>query len=311
MKILGACLIYGLLLVFLPPLASSTDQINERKMARAVRQAVRDADSTLLHASTLAPWREYLKIVALNLQADLQPLVLIKFDEDVSFRNQLKTLIEWERQWQKKETEHFIYYYRWDQPPPEFILEVQDAHFNEIAKLFHIEAEEKIPYRYDLTVEEGEVYPFEDLRGGIVSAQPFDLQKGVLAILYFINSEPASILRPLSRIYGDYYQNRSTSAAYYEMCMDEIQKNGYISADKIYRNRDFEKFSDQEWYSSYAFVYTINQEYGPEKIAQFLARVNASTETAQFHKAFEETFGVGLTEFEKNFTVKKNTAIKL
>jgi hypothetical protein len=279
------------------------DLSDELKITRAVRLAVREADSTLLHAPKLTPWRNYLKIAALNLDEHLQPLVLIKFDEDISFRNQLKTIIEWEANWKKKETEHYIYYYRWDQPPPEIILEVQDAHFNEIANKFQIEAPEKIPYRYDLNVEESKVYPYEDLRGGIVSPQPFDLQKGALAIFYLINSEPPFLLEPLARIYGSYYQNPSTARAYYVMCLNEIRKNGYIPAETLFPKDSFDSSPTQEWYSSYAFVYDLDQEFGPAKIAQFLARVNSRMAVGEFELAFEETFGIGLPEYESRFKV--------
>jgi hypothetical protein len=298
------------ILFYTPLRLNPSNQVNELKIAQAVRKAVRDADSTLLRSPTLGPWREYLKIAALNLDSDIQPLVLIKFDEDVGFRHQLRTIIEWERQWQKRETEHFIYYYRWDQPPPEIIIEVQDAHFNEIVKLFQIQALEKIPYRYDVTAEEGKVFPFEDLRGGIISQYPFDLQKGALAIFYLINSESPFLLKPLSRLYGNYFKNPSTAKAYYDMCMEEIQKNGYISANKLYPKSDFKEFSKQEWYSSYVFVYNLKQKFGPAKIAQFLDQIRGDMEVAQFQKAFEETFGISLAEFEKNFAVK-NTAIKM
>lgn len=309
MKTLLAYLLFGIL-IYDPPGLIVSNRIDELKIAQAVRQAVRDADTTLLHSPTLTPWREYLKIAALNLDPDLQPLVLIKFDEDMSFRNRLKTIIGWERQWQKRETEHFIYYYRWDQPPPEIIFEVQDAHFNEIVKLFQIEALEKIPYRYDVTADQGHVFPFEDVRGGIISPQPFDLQKGALAIFYFINSEPPFLLEALSRIYGNYFQNPSTSKAYYEMCMNEIHKNGYVSANKLGQIRSFKEFSNQDWYSSYAFVYAISQKFEPTRIAHFLAQVNSNTKVEQFQKAFEEVFGISLFEFEKNFEAK-NTAVKM
>lgn len=308
MRTLIVYLLIGIF-VYFPSELRISERINELKIAQAIRKAVRDADTTLLHSPTLGPWREYLKIAALDLDPNLQPLVLIKFDEDISFRNHLKAIIGWERGWLKRETEHFIYYYRWDQPPPEIVLKVQDAHFNEIVRLFQIEALEKIPYRYDLTADEGQVFPFEDLRGGIVSPQPFDLQKGALAIFYFINTEPPFLLEPLAHIYGNYFQNPSTSVAYYEMCMSEIEKHGYVSASKLYPKRNFNDFLDQDWHSSYAFVYTMDQKFGPAKIAQFLARINCNMAAEQFQEAFEEIFGTSLIEFEKAFEVS-DTAIK-
>lgn len=309
MKVLITVII-GVLSISGPLQINRPDQSNELKIMRAVRTTVRDADSTLLQSQKLTPWREYLKIIALNLEPYLQPLVLIKFDEDISFRNQLKTVINWEVHWEKKETKHYIYYYRRDEPPPEIIFEVQDAHFNEIANKFRIEVPEKIPYRYDLTAEECKVYPFEDLRGGIVSSQPFELQKGALAILYFINSEPLSLLEPLARIYGSYYQNPSTAQAYYEMCFSEIQKKGYISAETLFSKYNFSNSTTLEWFSSYAFVYEINREFGPVKIAEFLSKVKCQVQVAKFQQSFEETFGVSLYEFENRFKVRKG-AIKM
>lgn len=74
----------------LTPHANDASQPNDLKIAQVVRKAVRDADSTLLHTTVLGNWRDYLKIAAIDLEIELQPLVLIKFDEDMSFRTQLK-----------------------------------------------------------------------------------------------------------------------------------------------------------------------------------------------------------------------------
>ena len=266
-----------------------------------MRKAVKSADSTLLKSTLLNNWREYLKISTIDLDVELQPLVLIKFDEDMAFRKQLKAIIDWQCNWLQKETEHFIYYYRWDQPPPEIVLGIQEIHFKAIAKLFKIEIPEKIPFRYDLTAERSTVFRYQDLRGGIISPQPFDLEKSALAIFYFINSEPPSILEPLVRIYGSYFQNPSTSEAYYEHCLKEIQKNEYVSAIILYQQDDISNFSSRDWFSSYAFVYGLNQNFGPEKLAQFLSNVNCQKPATEFQNAFQETFGMSLSEFESRY----------
>jgi len=266
-----------------------------------MRKAVKSADSTLLKSTLLSNWREYLKISTVDLDVELQPLLLIKFDEDMAFRKQLKTIIDWQCNWLQKETEHFIYYYRWDQPPPEIVLGIQEIHFKALVKLFKIEIPEKIPFRYDLTAERSTVFPFQDLRGGIVSPQPFDLEKSALAIFYFINSEPPSIVEPLVRIYGSYFQNPSTSEAYYEHCLKEIKKNEYISALNLYRQDDISNFTRRDWFSSYAFVYGLNQNFGPDKLAQFLSNVNCQIIETEFQNAFKETFGISLPEFESHF----------
>ena len=289
-----------------PPKAKDTSQLNDYKIACAVRKAVRQADSTLLNDHSLTGWRDYPKVAALDLQSQLQPLVLIKFDEDVSFRNQLKTIIRWENQWRKRPTEHFIYYYRWDKPPPEIILEVQDAHFNELANLFQIETSEKIPFRYDLDVDSSIVYPYDDLRGGIVSPQPFDLKNGALALLYFLNSEPVSLLAPLSKIYGSYFQNPSTSQAYYLTCAKELSDQEYISALNLYKKRGFESSECQEWYSAYLFVYELDQKFGPAQIAQFLSKISIEMTEDDFLKTFNEIFEMSLPEFENNFRPKES-----
>lgn len=289
------------LLNFNSPSLNDSANIDELKIARAMRKAVRTADSTLLKSTLLGNWRDYLKISTVDLEVGLQPLVLIKFDEDMGFRNQLKSIIEWQCNWQQKETEHFIYYYRWDQPPLELVLEIQEIHFKELARLFKIDPPEKIPFRYDPTAEQSMVFPYTDLRGGVVSPQPFDLEKTALAFFYFINSEPCSILEPLTRLYGSYFQDRSTSETYFQHCMLEIKKNGYISAGQLYQRDHFEKFSPLDWFSSYAFVYSLNHEFGPVPLAEFLSKVNYSMPVAEFQSAFEETFGVALSEFENRY----------
>lgn len=287
-----------------------SSKFNDYQIASAVRKAVREADSTLLQVKSLGHWRDYLKIAAMELKLHLQPLVLIKFDEDISFRNQLKTIIEWENRWQKKETNHFIYYYRWDQPPPDILMQVQDAHFNEIASHFKIDAFEKIPYRYDLAIEESKIFPYEDLRGGIVSSQPLDLHIGALAAFYIVNSEPAFILKPLSKIYGNYYQNPATSRAYYEKSLNEISKKGYISSEYLVSIKRFANTSNQEWYSAFAFVYEMNQSFTAPKIMKFISQITSEITSDEFQKLFRQTFDISLPEFENPFRTRK-TAKKL
>ncbi len=274
---------------------------NDHKIARVVRKAVREADPNLLKPNSFNSWRDYLKIAAIDLTPELQPLVLIKFDEDISFRNQLKTIIEWENQWDVKETDHYLYYYRWDQPPPDLILELQELHFNELSRLFKIKPLEKIPYRYDHSVAESTVYPFEDLRGGIVSPQPFDFEKGALAILYCINSEPAFLLEPLARIYGGYFQNPATARAYYEKCLLEITKHGYVSAEQLFTQRQLDDGSSPEWFSSYVFVFDLTQQFGPLKTAQLLARISADMPANNFRDTFQAVLSIPLTDFEGRY----------
>ena len=303
MKSLLSFLLIALLSATTPGLNDSS-QVNDSRIAQAIRKAVRDADPALLQSSVLGNWREYLKIAAMDLDLELQPLVLIKFDEDISFRNQLKSLIEWERDWQKQETEHYRYYFQWDHPLPGMILEVQEVHFKEVTQRFQIDAPEKIPYRYDQNANPGTVYPFDDLRGGIVSSQPFDLEKAALAILYFIDPEPPSIIQPLGLLYGSFFQNDATSRSYYKKCLQQIGETGYLSALEIYQNTDLERVG-REWASSYAFVYDLNQEFGPAKLAQFLKQVNCRTEPEDFLRAFREVFAAELSDFETRYKLQE------
>lgn len=301
---LTSLLSFVALLSAYPRYPNDSSRINDHKIASCVRKAVRDADSTLLHTNKLNVWRDYLKIASADLELQLQPLVLIKFDEDQSFRTQLKTIIEWESQWRKKETEHYIYYYRWDQPPPEIILGVQDAHFNELVELFQIEPLEKIPFRYDLSVHKSVVYPYEDLRGGIVSDQPIDLRNGALAILYFISAAPTPFLEPLTRMYGSYFQNPSTSEAYYQKCLREISKGGYASIKSLFDKDHSQNTFHQNNSSSYAFIYQLDRQFGPEKIAEFLKIVHQGMAVQNMETHFQEIFGIDLSEFEKKFLLK-------
>lgn len=282
-------------------LANDSSEANKLTIARTVRLAVRQADSTLLAAPSLKPWRDYMKVAALNLDPHLQPLLLIKFDEDSGFRSQLKSIIGWESRMQKKETEHFIYYYSWDQPLPDMISEFQTAHFNELVRLFQIDPAEKIAYRFDLTGGKNVVFPFDDLRGGIITSHPLDLHLGALAILYLINSEPPSLLQPLARLYGDYFQNPSTSEAYYEMCLDKLHATDYVSAADLYRNADFSETQSQEWYSAFAFAYELDREFGPARISKFLAKLYCDMEPLDFQNHFAVVFGMDITEFENRF----------
>jgi hypothetical protein len=288
------------------PTINDSAQANDHKIAQVVRSAVRQADAAILNVNAFSVWRDYLKIAALDLDPMLQPLLLIKYDEDISFRNQLKTLLDWESKFQRKETENYLYYYRLDQPPPEIILQIQDAHFNELTRLFKIKATEKIPYRYDLNAGEGAVYPYNDLRAGVISSQPIDLEKCALAIFNFINAETIFLLRPLSKIYGSYFQNLATSQAYQEKCWREIERSGYVGAETLLQLKKLANLSSPEWFSSYAFVFELSQEFGAVKIAQLLARLDGETSVGEFRAAFQEIFEISLSEFEKRFVVENN-----
>ena len=67
------------------PSINDSPNPDELKIARVMRKAVKSADSTLLKSTLLSNWREYLKISTVDLDVELQPLVLIKFDEDMAF----------------------------------------------------------------------------------------------------------------------------------------------------------------------------------------------------------------------------------
>ncbi|MFQ5649867.1 MAG: hypothetical protein ACE5IY_07985 [bacterium] len=293
---------FFLVSIFNLTLLTSNDsaQPDDTKIARAIRQAVRDAEPELLKSTLTGSWREYLKIAAMDLEMQLQPLVLIKFDEDISFRNQLKKIIEWEANWHRKETKHYVYYYRWDQPLPELILEFQDAHLQEVCEQFGITIDEKIPYRYDLEDEDGTVYPFEDLRAGIVSPHPFDLEKAALAIFSSVNSGLKGMIQPLARLYGSYFQNGSTAQAYYDNCLQVIKTRGYRSPLELLPMRDFDANESQDWHSAFAFVYQLDKQFGPKKIKEFLSRANSDMSQDELQEEFEQVFETSITEFESS-----------
>ncbi len=296
MKILFS--IFLLLLCIQVVFSSEPIESSDVQIARIVRQAVRDAEPELLKSQVLAGWREYLKLAAMDLDLQLQPLVLIKFDEDIRFRKHLRQLIESETEWEKTETEYFIYYYRWDQPLPGLILEVQDVHYKELARLFAIELAEKIPYRYDLSAKASLAFPFDDLRGGIVSPQPFDLEVAARAIFSSINSELKILTHPLARIYGRYFQNPSTAQAYYEKCLDEIDVHGYVPASELFQKEEITTGEFQEWYSAYAFTYQLSRKFDSGRLKAFLVTANCNMRQDLFLTTFEEIFGLSLNEFE-------------
>ena len=277
---------------------NDAQQPNDYIIARAVRQAVRNADQDLLKSTLLSSWRDYLKLAAMDLDINIQPLVLIKFDEDIVFRNRLKKIIEWESDWHKTQTKYYIYYYQWEHPLPELILEVQDVHYKEITQLFSIEIEEKIPYRYDLDADKSQIFAFDDLRGGIISPQPFDLEKAALMIFTNVNSQFKFVTEPLARIYGSYYKNPATAKAYYAKCLTEIKKKGYHSAVDIFQTAEFSEDSP-EWYSAYAFMFKLNEKFRPIKITKFLTAVSPEMTKTEFINTFIEVFGISLPDFEQ------------
>ena len=280
--------------------ADDSSHPNDYKIAKAVRQAVRDANPDLLNSTILGVWRDHLKLAAMELDVQTQPLILIKFDEDINFRNQLKKIIEWEVTLEKKETSHYVYYFDKENSIPEVILGAQDAYFDEITRLFSIEIEEKLPYRYELEAEQGYFYPLDDLRGGIVSPDPLDLEKTAGTIFSFVNSGLPCITHPLARIYGGNFGNPATSKAYYDTCLEEIKLHGYFSMADLFENGSEVAVGTQEWFSAYAFVYLLNQTYEPRQLTHFLEMVNSEMTSSEFVNAFEEVFGKTLADLELN-----------
>jgi len=292
-------------LIVLSPLSAEpadTSANQDYEISRVVRKAVRQAPQELLKTTVLADWREYLKVVGRELTPETQPLLLIKFDEDSGFRSQLKTIIEWQRDWQRRETEHYIFYFHPDLPIPELLVDILDGHFNEVAKLFDIADVGKIPYRYDVAATAGKVYPYEDLRAGIVSTNPFDFQRAALAIFYSINAEPPLLLKPLAHIYGAYFQNQATAQAYYDRCRTEIERERYVSATQLYQVTDFDGLTGMAWCSAYAFVFDLLKEFGAVKVKAFLGAINCRMAQQAFEQAFSRHFGVTVEAFEKRYT---------
>ncbi len=274
------------------------------QISHVIRNAVMSADSSLLESSVLSDWRDYLKAAVQELPSELQPIFLIKFDQDTDFRHQLKTIIELNRNWEKKEIQHFIYYYRKENPPPEILLGLLDSYFNEIAQLFKLDKIEKIPYCYDVDTQKNRVYPFDDLRAGVVSANPFDFENVANAMFYSISSRPAFFIKALTKMYGTYFQNRAAANAYDDKCLEMIKPHNYVSVKQLYP-LTADALMDQFWYSTYAFTYSLVTEFGEVRIKEFLQETACSQGFDAFQMLFSQHFQQSITDFETRFTQGK------
>jgi hypothetical protein len=266
------------------------------QMARAVRSAVRSADSNLLHSVGSENLRAFLKMSAMQLSRELQPLLLIRFDEDAGFRQELKELIEREHGWQRVESENFFYYYR-NEVPAEVALHVQDAQINALESIFEAEMAEKIPYIYDPGISADSVIVLSRLTGGIRSSQPFDLENTAYAFFSGLNSEVHVICQILSVIYGRYFRNETTVRALYEHHLATIRASyyepvtiplltGVLSPGSIPYN------------SVFVFVYKWIDEFGPAAVADFLQRLPSDFDDKQFRTLFRQEYGISIKAFE-------------
>lgn len=286
--------------------ADSAGNNDDAEIARAVRQAVRNADSTLLAASWLEGWRDYLKIAAMDLDMRLQPLVLIRFDEDISFRQQLRHLIERESQYQSKESEHFVFYFKWDSPVPDLLLATQDAYAQKLMELFAIKLDEKIPYLYDPMSEQSGSLALSELHGGIISNQPVNLEKSAETILETLSSELPFVTIPLAQLYGRFYQSGAEAADYFEKCLIEINNTGYLSAAELFQAQPITDLDDPAWYSAFAFTYELNETYGPTKVGEFLAAARKCLIRDDLLRSFEQVFGESLRDFEIKYLLTQS-----
>jgi len=277
--------------------SDSTAHPPEFEIARSVRAVVQNAGADLLNSTVLGAWRDHLMVAAANLSPEVQPLLLIKFDQDVVFRGQFKELIAWESTLEKQENAHFIYYYKLEQPVPRLLISTLDTHFRSVTKLFGVAPDEKIPYRFVPGVEQTRFYPFDDLRGGIVSGQPVDFHGCAQAIFSAINPNIVFMTQPLARMYGTFFQNETARRAFYEKCLHDLSVAGYTSALQLYTLHG-DGLDAAARFSAYAFVYRLHEQYGVGKVGKFLSAVNDKMSQNEFLAAFKRIFEIGLAEFE-------------
>ena len=271
------------------------------QISHVIRNAVMRADSSLLESSVLSDWRDYLKAAVQELPSQLQPIFLIKFDQDTGFRHQLKAIIELNRNWEKRETQHFIYYYRKENPPPKILLGLLDSYFNEIAQLFKLDNIEKIPYCYDVDTQKNKVYPFDNLQAGVVSANPVDFENAANTIFYALSSRPAFFIKALTKIYGTYFQNHTAAKSYYDKCLEMVKPHKYVPVKQLYP-LTADALMDQGWYSAYAFTYSLVTEFGEVKVKEFLQDIACNQGFNAFQTLFSQHFQKSITDFETRFT---------
>jgi len=277
--------------------SDSSSHTPDFEIARSVRAVVQNAGPDLLSSTVLNTWREHLMVAAANLAPALQPLILIKFDQDIAFRSQFKELIAWEARLEKRETAHFIYYYSLEQPVPGLLLSAMETHFRSVTDLFGLEPDEKIPYRFVPGVKKTTFFRFDDLRGGIVSNQQLDFHACAQAIFSAINPNAALMTQPLARMYGTFFQNEAAGKAFYEKCVSELSQTGYTSALQLYVLHG-DSLDAAAQASAYAFVYRLHEEYGAGKVGQFLHAVHDKMPQNEFLTKFENVFGTSLIAFE-------------
>ncbi len=275
----------------------SSARSTDLEIARSLRTVVRHADADLLNSAVLSVWRDYLMLSASNLDAKLQPLLLIKFDRDVAFRNQFKELISWESEFEKQETEHGLYYYRWHEPVPRLFLAAMDSLIGSISNQFSLPKTEKIPYRYDPTIAATKFYPFDDLRGGIFSNQPLALRELALAAFKAACPHLDFMTSPLSLMYGTFFQNAAASLNYYRKCNAQVEIEGYTSAIDLYA-LPADEIDDSGRCSAYVFVYRLCDQFSPAKVGILMQSIDDQTPAEEFALAFERIFGMTLQHFE-------------
>lgn len=287
---------------------SSAQQANDIQIAGVVRHAVQLADSTLLHSSLNEGWRDYLKLMSLELKAELQPLLLIKFDEDVAFRTKLKAIIRREARFDRLETEHFIYYYEPGMKPSETTLELLEAHCNSFLAESGIRIAEKIPYVY--SQGEGVVVPFDELDAGIVSPEPLDFARSIEAILNFVNEGSCFLHGPLAIIYGDCFRNPALIERHLSLCEAETKQMATLSVFDIWAAFRTGEVSPEQKAFAFVFAHSLLREFDLPAVVSFSRELRSVETLTDFDEACRIVFGRTLADLEMQAFPPDSSSVK-
>jgi len=271
------------------------------------RIAVLDASPDLLKQPLNSGWRQYLKLVALNLEVSIQPLVLMKFDEDVKFRRRLQQLIDRELNLEKEESDSFIFYFNKGAPLPKTAITQLEKQYHKITNAFQIALNEKITYCYEADADLVEVYPPADLLAGILTRTAPDFTRTAAYIFYGIAPEFKFMAFPLISIYGEYFENPAAAKSHYQNCLAQIDSNGYISPFmQAHENLDTKNHNSKINKSAFVFTYKLLKKYNAGKVSELITMAKTTPDSLSLALKFAKIFGVTVPEFEKSFARKSS-----
>jgi hypothetical protein len=256
------------------------------------------ADSTLLRNSLSDGWRDYLKLMSLELNAELQPLLLIKFDEDIAFRTKLKAIIRREAGFDREDAEHYLYYYSPGMKPPETTFELLEAHCNSFLTEGDITVWEKIPFVYSRTTDKTIVLPFEELDAGIQSPESLDFRGSILAILNFVNADAGFLNEPLAKVYGDFFQNSAQVEQHLSLCLEELGQTDSLSAFVSWQAFRESKVLPSHQAFAFIFVNTLLREFNLAMVVSFSRELWSVEGESEFDQACLTIFGHTAAELE-------------